>query len=253
MTLIQNWPSMYSLNIPRNLRRAVLCGFFFIVAGGGLGLAGFAADEPFGPPNLLKSPNPFNTGAGKGAGESDAIEELGMIELSSTGRQPRRSLSERLNGPRLFLPDRMAMGRVSEFLVKGPPGAFVAIAMADKNKGAKAVMGHPVRLGADRKVVAVGTIPDTGVLSTFIESPIQGDLVGSSLYFEAAVWTKPDFSDVTICSCVTPLHNGNEQNGIVVVEDVDQQKKQGVFTFAPTRMHYSSDGVSGPSSSNTPY
>ena len=244
---------MYSLNIPRNLRRELLCGFLFMVAGSGLSLAGLAEDELYGPPNLLKSPNPFNTGAGKGAGESDAIEELGMIEFSATSRQPRRSLSERLNGPRLFLPDRMVLGKVSEFLVKGPPGASVAVAMADKNKGAKPILGHAVRLGADRKVVAVGTIPETGVFSAFVESPIQGDLVGSSLFFEAVVWTKPDFSDVAVCSCVTPLHNGSDENGIVVVEDVEQQKKQGVFQFAPTRMRYKSEGAVGPSSSNTPY
>jgi len=243
---------MYSLNIPRKLRRAVLCGFFFMVAGS-LSLAGLAEDELYGPPNLLKSPNPFNTGAGKQAGESDAIEELGMIELRSNGRLPRRSLNERLNGPRLFLPDRMVLGKVSEFLVKGPAGANVAIAMADKDKGAKPIMGHTLRLGADRKVVAVGTIPENGVFSAFVESPIQGDLVGNSLFFEAVVWTKPDFSDVAICSCITPLHNGSEQNGIVVVEDVELQKKKGVIQFAPTLMRYKSDGAVGPSSANAPY
>jgi hypothetical protein len=251
MKLIQNWSSMYSLNIHRNLYRAALFGFFFMVVAGGFSPSGLAEDEIYGPINLLKTmPSPFSSGL-KGAADNDAVEELGLIELSATGRQPRRSLTERLNGPRLFLPDRMVLGRVSEFLVKGPPGFSMAIAMADKNRGAKPIVGHNVRLGADRKVVAVGTIPETGVVSVFVEAPIQGDLVGNSLYFEAAVWSKPDFSDVTLCSCVTPLHTGNDQNGVLVLEDIEQ-KKQGVFTFAPSRMHYASEGASGPSS-GTPY
>jgi hypothetical protein len=242
---------MYSLNIHRSRYRAVLFGFFIMVAAAGFSPAALAEEEVYGPVNLLKTmPNPFNGGL-RGPGESDAVEELGMIELSATGRQPRRSLNERLNGPRLFLPDRMVLGRVSEFLVKGPPGCSVAVAMADKNKGAKPIVGHAVRLGADRKVVAVGKIPDTGVISVFIESPIQGDLVGSSLYFEAAVWSKPDFSDTTLCSCVTPLHTGSDLNGVTVTEELDA-KKPGVFTFAPSKIHYASEGASGPGS-GTPY
>jgi len=245
---------MYFFNMRPKLRLAVTLGIFLTVAVSGFSLAALAEDEePYGPPNLLKTfPNPFSSGI-HGSDESGAVEELGMIELSATGRQPRRSLNERLSGPRLFLPDRMVLGKAAEFLIKGPPGSFMSIAMADKNKGAKPIVGHPLRLGADRKVVAIGKIPEAGVVSAFVEAPIQGDLVGNSLYFEAAVWSKPDFSDLTMCSCVTPLHTGSDQNGVVVLEEMDPAKKPGVFSFTPARMHYSSDGASGPSSSGAPY
>src|SRR5208282_5758899 len=105
----------------------------------------------------------------------------------------RNLLSERFHGPKLFLPPRMVLGECAEFIVQGPPGSYVALAMADKNSGAKPVYGHELKLGADRKLVAVNQIPEQGVVSMFIEAPIQGDLVDSSLYFEAAVWSKADF------------------------------------------------------------
>jgi len=246
---------MYFPNIHRKRRLAVVLGIFLTVAVGASGSAIMADEEAvYGPVNLLKTiPNPFSSGL-HGSGETDAVEELGMIELSASGRQPRRSLRERLNGPRLFLPDRMLLGKSSEFIVKGPPGSFMSIAMADKNKGAKPIVGHALRLGPDRKVVAVGKIPETGVVSVFVEAPIQGDLVGNSLYFEAAVWAKPDFSDLTLCSCVTPLHTGSDQNGVIVLEEVDSAKKPGVFSFTPARMHYTSEGAVGPNSNTpTPY
>jgi hypothetical protein len=253
MTLMQNRSSMYFLNIHRNLCKAVLSGSLLMVIATGVNLSGQADEELYGPENLLKTmPNPFNTGKFKSSGDGDAVEELGLIELSANAQQPRRSLTERLNGPRVFLPDRMVLGRTSEFLVKGPVGSSVAIAMADSNKGAKPILGRKLRLGADRKVMAVGRIPETGVLSLFVEAPIQGDLVGNSLYFEAAVWSKPDFSDLVMASCVTPLRVGSDENGVQVAADLDQLKKPGVFNFAPSSLHYASDGASGPSS-GTPY
>ena len=60
--------------------------------------------------------------------------------------------------------------------------------MADRDKGAKPIYGHDLRLGPDRKVVALGKIPPSGVLPLKIFAPIEGDLIGSFLYVEAAIW-----------------------------------------------------------------
>jgi hypothetical protein len=252
MKLIQNKAIMYSFNIPCKLRGAALtsivaCTFAI------LSLSGSAlADEQYGPENLLKTmPNPFAASSLLDKKNNDAVEELGLIELSSSARQPRHTLNERLTAPKFFLPDRLVLGKSSEFLVKGPPGSCVAIARADKDKGAKPVFGHRIRLGPDRKVVTVGKIPESGLLSLFIEAPIEGDLVGSPLYFEAAVWSKPDFSDLVFASCVTPLSNGTEANGVLVAADIEQ-KKRGLFVLEPGRVHYTSDTTNDQNSSN-PY
>ncbi|MFX5656415.1 hypothetical protein ABTE24_19780, partial [Acinetobacter baumannii] len=86
----------------------------------------------------------------------------------------------------------MSLGKVAEFTVKGKPGQWVALAMADKDSGAKPVFGHKLRLGSDRKLVAVAKIPENSdVVKLLVETPIQGDLVGSNLYFEAALWSNP--------------------------------------------------------------
>jgi hypothetical protein len=118
---------------------------------------------------------------------------LGTISISgnsgaSTGQTGHMSLGARLLQNKLYMPGHMMIGRPAEFTVKGPPGYWAALAMADKDKGAKPIYGHALRLGPDRKVVALGKIPASGVLALKIFAPIEGDLVGSSLYFEAAIW-----------------------------------------------------------------
>jgi hypothetical protein len=65
---------------------------------------------------------------------------------------------------------------------------------------------NAIRLGSDRKVVAIGQIPESGILVLNIETPIEGDLIGLSLYFEAATWSQSDMSDVEIA----PMGSGFE-------------------------------------------
>jgi len=240
MKLISKYDSMYSLNIPfRALislpTKLLLASFTVISLGASLKLPAFS-EEIIGPPNLLKTlPNPFGRVRSdqKNNGEPDD-GTLGLIEIapSSAVPQARRSLLDRINRPTMILPDRLILGKSAEFQVKGPVGSWVAIAMADKDKGAKPIGGHILRLGPDRKVMAVGQIPEGGTLSLYVEAPVQGDLVGSQLYFEAAIWSRPDFKDLQIASCVTPQRFGREENGVIVAADVEV-KKQGLFVLDP--------------------
>jgi hypothetical protein len=131
---------------------------------------------------------------------------------------------QRLGQARLYLPDKMCLGRTCEFTVKGKPHSWVAIAMADKNEGAKPINGHPIRLGSDRKVVAIGQIPDSGVRTLNIETPIQGDLIGSSLYFEAAIWSKDDMSDVEIAATIPSEGTAKESNGVLIAAEPDTKR-----------------------------
>ncbi len=146
------------------------------------------------------------------------------IGISNSLISKRNLLSERFHGPKLFLPPRLVLGECAEFIVQGPSGSYAAIAMADKDSGAKPIYGHELKLGPDRKLVAVNKIPDQGVVSVFIEAPIQGDLVGSSLYFQAVVWSKPDFSDMQLASTVSPQKETSGENGVIVCEQPNGKK-----------------------------
>lgn len=185
------------------------------------------ADEVFGPPNLLKTfPTPFST-----SGEADRPikNELAPLSLqpATTEVGGRSILSRRLISCRVYFPGRCIIGKPAEFVIKGRPGYHVAIAMADKNSGARPIAGHAIRLGADRKLMTLGTIPDSGVLSLFVDVPIQGDLIGQHLYFETAVWSRADFSDLEIASPVKSEIGDDDRehvNGVVVSAEAEQKR-----------------------------
>jgi hypothetical protein len=189
----------------------------------------------YGPENWLKTlPTPFTTG---GKDDSQACNQSGAfapIGISSSTISKRNLLSERFHGPKLFLPPRLVLGECAEFTVQGLPGLYVAIAMADKDSGTKPVCGHELKLGPDRKLVGVNKIPEQGVASISIEAPIQGDLVGSSLYFEAVVWSKPDFSDMQLASTVSPQKETSGENGVIVCEQ-QEIKKGSLINLGPAQ------------------
>lgn len=171
----------------------------------------FAADEVYGPVNLLKTmKTPFSFASRSSGG--DDHDQLQPLSLQS---RLNRTLASRLLPPRLYLPGRMVLGEPAEFIIKGRPGSWAALAMADRDSGASPIQGHEIHLGADRKLVSLGQIPEGGVLSLVIDTPIQGDLIGQQLYFEAVVWSKPDFSDLEVAAPVPSEKEGDGANVIV--------------------------------------
>lgn len=190
----------------------------------GAGCASAFAEEAMGPPNLLKTmATPF--------GAPSATP--GDLPAASTGEMtlpPRRSLLSRLTPTRIYLPARMVIGQPSEFIVQGQPGRWVAIAMADRDNGAKPVYGQAIRLGPDRKLMSLGKIPDGGVLSLSVEMPVHGDLIGQSVYFEGVVWTQPDFSDLEVAQTqqageAAPTHTPSP-NGVLVAAEQGKLRMQ---------------------------
>lgn len=175
--------------------------------------------------DLKKFKTPF--GPPKASNQADqSIDELSELSLNGTPGVPtgRTSLRERLvAGPRLYLPSKMILGRTSEFTVKGKPGYWVAIAMADKDKGAKPIFGHAIRLGPDRKVVAGGQIPASGVLVLNVECPVEGDLIDEHLYFEAALWCKDDFSDTQIAQTIPSETAESAVNAVLIAGEPTQK------------------------------
>ncbi len=158
-----------------------------------------------------------------------------------------RSLGDRLLASRLYLPGRLVMGHPAEFTLKGRPGHWAALAMADRDSGAKPIAGHAIRLGPDRKVVALGKIPASGVITLKIYSPVAGDLVGSSLYFEAATWPENDINTVEFAQTVTSEGGTNTHssatNAVLVAEEGD--RKRGVRIVPEAAMPILQRGSAG--------
>lgn len=188
----------------------------------------------YGPVNLLRT---MVTPFGSPQRENDASAPMSPMSLHSTALH---SLASRLVPPRLYLPGRMVIGQTDEFIIKGRPGQWAALAMADKNKGAKPICGRDIHLGADRKLVSLGRIPEGGVLSLVIDTPIQGDMIGQQFYFEAVVWSKPDFSDLEVATpvpseTVSPV--GQYANGVVVAGEIVKKKGIGIVPVGALQMN----------------
>ena len=181
-------------------------------------------DDIYGPINLLKTmPTPFTTVVSESPKKTNN-DEFSPLGIETNIQALHKSLSEKLLSAKLYLPSRMVLGQVEEFTVKAKPGIWVALAMADKDTGAKQIFGHKIRLGPDRKLVAIAKIPDNGVATLLVETPIEGDLIGEHLYFEAALWSKPDMSDVEIASCVPSEGIGKETNAVLVVNEPEHKR-----------------------------
>lgn len=230
----------YLLTSPAN--KLILQGFLAVVLAFGLQPVSAVEEEcDYGPPNLIKTvKTPFSaTGPSEEETESSKAEpEFGSISLSPADERPAQptgsaaalspvqklSLKEHLIGYRLYLPERMLIGTPAKFTVKARPGMTVAIAMADRDKGAKPVGGRSVRLGPDRKVVAISKIPESGLAEIFVETPIEGDLIGQFLFFEAAIWSKEDMSDVELAETVTSTRTATPANAVMVAQTPDTKR-----------------------------
>jgi hypothetical protein len=193
-------------------------------------LADEASDQIYGPINLLKTlKTPFKASQQEENNTNENI--ISPLSLPIQQKKYQSGLSARLIPSRLYLPSKLIIGQSQEFVISGKANSWVALAMADRDTGAKAIYGHTIRLGPDRKVVAVGQIPTNGVLSLSVETPIQGDLIGQCLYFEAALWTKDDFSDMELAHPVQSekqpaISNNESTNGVIVSAEIE--KKRGI-------------------------
>ena len=165
---------------------------------------------------------PFNVQANSAAADSEQASTL------STTNSLRSRLAQRLGASsRVYLPGRMTIGRPAEFVIKGKPGSHAAVAMADKDSGARALFGQKLRLGADRKLMAAGVIPESGVLTLIVDMPIQGDLIGLPVFFETVVWQKEDFSDMEIAVPVkseSAQEIADKANAVIVSGEKEQKR-----------------------------
>ncbi len=167
---------------------------------------------------LKQIKTPFNSASTE---TEDAQNNLAPLSLGNS--RLKSSLASRLvPSNRVYLPPKMIIGKPSEFVVKAKAGYQVAIAMADRDSGARPIRGQNIRLGPDRKLVAAGVVADNGVATLTVDMPIQGDLIGLPVFFETAIWSKPDFSDLEIASPVkseTIEELKDKANAVIVAGD----------------------------------
>ena len=185
-----------------------------------------AMAEVYGPVDLLKTmKTPFgNSGDNDSDSKSKFIDQDEPIGISHSESPLSRRLSDRVLQPRLYLPGSMVLGSVAEFTIKGKPGKWVVLAMADKDSGAKPVLGHDLRLGPDRRLVSIIQIPPSGIAQLLVETPIEGDLVGGNLYFEAALWSESDMSDVEFAQCIAPGDSKAKGNAVPIAGQSDPKR-----------------------------
>lgn len=169
--------------------------------------------------DLKLTKTPFNT-SGKEEESSQTSSQFSSMKLS-TGSN--RTLGHKLLAARLYMPGRLVIGKPTEFTVKGKPGYWAAVAMADRDTGAKPIYGHNLRLGPDRKVIALGKIPESGVIAFKYFAPAEGDLIGQSLYFEAVIWPEGKLEAMEMAQTVSSELT-EKGNGIMVTAELEKKK-----------------------------
>jgi hypothetical protein len=188
---------------------------------------------------------PFNTASIETATNDSKLTPMSLRPGSGSLRT---SLSSRLVPNRVYFPGSLVIGKPAEFVVKARPGSHVAIAMADKDAGARPLGQLNLRLGPDRKLVAAGTIPDSGVLSLIVDMPIQGDLIGLPVFFETVIWKNPDFSDLELAAPVKSESAGeiaDKENAIIVAGEKNQKRGPRFVTESVTRFQQNAGLDSG--------
>lgn len=168
--------------------------------------------------------NPFGSNDNK-AGAGSEGDSSTLTIAGASPRAARLSLGQRLLQCKLYMPGRMMIGHPAEFTIKGRPGYWAALAMADRDKGAKPIYGRELRLGPDRKVVAIGKIPESGVLQLKIFTPIAGDLIGGNLYFEAAVWPENRLEQMELAMPVSSeTQAASQANSVAIIGEGERRR-----------------------------
>lgn len=168
--------------------------------------------------DLKLTKTPFNT-----SGKEESSETQSQFSSMKLSTGSNRSLGHKILAARLYMPGRLVIGKPTEFTVKGKPGYWAAVAMADRDTGAKPIYGHNLRLGPDRKVIALGKIPESGVITFKYFAPAEGDLIGQSLFFEAAIWPEGKLEAMEMAQTVSSELT-DKGNGIMVTAELEKKK-----------------------------
>lgn len=116
---------------------------------------------------------------------------------------------------RVYLPSRLVIGQDNIFIIKGKPGKKVSLAISSSNRGANPLFGKKLRLGETEQTLEAN-IPATGILELVYKLPNDTSLVNRTKYFEVALWSKDDFSDLEIAKTISPAAKETLNNGLVI-------------------------------------
>lgn len=154
-----------------------------------------------------------------GVSQGFCQSELGEITLTSTNK-PTLNVSDQAS---VYLPSKLIIGEGGTFVVKGTPGAHVSLAVSNSNRGANPLMGNKLRLGETETTIEAVVSP-TGAVEIQYPLPDDPSLISKVKFFEVAVWTKEDFSDLVIAKTISPAGKQTLHNGIVITTPPEVKK-----------------------------
>lgn len=139
-------------------------------------------------------------------------QELQEVSLKTKSRH---QLNLNLEAPRVYLPSKLIIGQDNKFIIKGPAGNKVSLAISNTNRGSEPIAGHELRLGQTETTIE-GVIPATGILELNYSVPNDETLVDNVKYFEAAIWGNDDFSDLRIAKIIGTSGKETLNNGVAI-------------------------------------
>jgi len=132
----------------------------------------------------------------------------------------------------VYKPTKLIIGKENIFIIKGKAGSFVSLAYSYSNKGSQEFYGQELRLGSDFKTIE-GVIPSNGLLELRMNLPKDNTLALKTMFFEVAVWTKKDFSDVELAIIIAPNGRETDSNDILVALPPDNPNKPTISPSIP--------------------
>lgn len=134
--------------------------------------------------------------------------------------------------PVVYKPSKLTQGTKTKFIIKAEPGSHVSLVTSDENRGAPIFYGHKLRLGQLINPHE-GTVGEKGILEIEIPMPVQKELTGKLLFFEALVWKKPDYSDLKVAKIMGIDGQESDINGVMILDPPKNQSMPGIGATIP--------------------
>ena len=115
----------------------------------------------------------------------------------------------------IYKPSELIIGSTTLFFIKSMPGAHVLLMFSWNNTGIQPFYGQKLRLGTVIDKID-GIIEKKGLAELRIKLPEDKNMIGKTIYFEAIVWKKEDFSDMAKAKIIGINGQKTASNAIVI-------------------------------------
>jgi len=135
-----------------------------------------------------------------------------VFDLSSTKNFSKQL---KLGSPSVYKPSKLIIGTSTKFIIKAEPNTHVSLVTSDENQGAAFINGNRLRLGEINNPHESIT-NNNGVAEISITLPLEKELIGRIMYFEALIWKNPDHSDIEVAK-VMGIDGREAANNAVII------------------------------------